>query len=480
MSIATLTLLFLGLYLLLLQGVSYLANRLSQQTVEDFFVAGRNTGTIALMGTIVATKVNALALTTSPGLIYEGGILFLQTFIALSVACWLFLYFGPRIWAVCKEHNFLTQGELFGYYYQSPWIARITAIIGILSIFPFLIVQFIAVAKVFSIATDQVISYPIAIGILGFATALYVFLGGARAVIWTDVVQGILLLVLLLVTAILFTHWEGGYGQGWETLTQLIPEKLTFNAQNTPVFWDQVLSWSFAFFLWPQVFQRVMMGKSVKVITIAAWGHFVIGFLVKIALLTIGIMATAALYGQMTDSDQLVAAMFNRHWPIGGCLVTLAVFACGMSTIDSILLTLSSMITRDVVEPMFRLKLTEHQEYRLAQAVALVTLGGSCLFALSPLGSSYLAPLVTLGATVATLLLWPLLGMFSWKKATSVGVMTTLIVGCVMLGGLQLLPQSWQDGLPWGQSTIVFGVSLVSFFGVSQVTQPPVEKELTL
>ena len=479
MSIATLTLVIIGLYLLLLQGVSYLANRLSQQTVEDFFVAGRNTGTIALMGTIVATKVNALALTTSPAFIYEGGILFLQTLIALIVSCGLFVYFGPQIWAVCKENNFLTQGELFGYYYRSPWIARLTTILGILSIFPFLIVQFIAVAKVFSIATDQVISYPLAISILALATALYVFLGGARAVIWTDVVQGIFLFVLILVTAILFTHWAGGYRQGWESLTQLIPEKLTFNAENTPVFWDQVLSWSFAFFLWPQVFQRVMMGKSVKVITIAAWGHFAIGLIVKIALLTIGIMATAALYGQITDSDQLVAAMFNRHWPIGGCLVTLAVFACGMSTIDSILLTLSSIITRDVVEPIFPMKLTEQHEYRLAQVVSLVTLGVACLFALSPLGRGYLAPLVTLGATFATLLLWPLLGMFSWKNATPAGVMTTLMVGTVTVGALPLLPHTWQEHLPWGHATIVFGVSLVTFFVVSQVTQPQIEKELS-
>ncbi|MEY2978687.1 MAG: Sodium/pantothenate symporter, partial [Cyanobacteriota bacterium] len=236
MSIASLTLIIILLYLVLLKGVSYFANRLSHPTVEDFFVADRNIGTIALMGTIVATKVNALALTTAPAFIYEGGILFLQTFIALGISFGLLLYFGPQVWAVCKEHHFITQAELFSHYYQSDLIRWLTTVVGILSIFPFLVVQFIAVAKVFAVATDQLISFPFAIGILGLSTALYVFLGGARAVIWTDVIQGIFLFTLILFTAILFTHWVGGYGQGWQLLNQIIPEKLSFNGENTPVF----------------------------------------------------------------------------------------------------------------------------------------------------------------------------------------------------------------------------------------------------
>ena len=463
MSIASLTLIIILLYLILLKGVSYFANRLSHHTVEDFFVADRNIGTIALMGTIVATKVNALALTTAPAFIYEGGILFLQTFIALGISFGLLLYFGPQVWAVCKENNFITQAELFSHYYQSDLIRWLTTVVGILSIFPFLVVQFIAVAKVFAVATDQLISFPLAIGILGLSTALYVFWGGARAVIWTDVIQGIFLFTLILLTAVLFTHWVGGYGQGWQLLNQMIPEKLSFNGENTPVFFDQVLSWSFAFFLWPQIFQRVMMGKSVQVIEKAAWGHFGLGLLIKVALMTIGIMATAALYGQIADSDRLVAAFYSDRWPSGTCLVTLAVFACGMSTIDSILLSLASIFTRDVVEQVWHRPLTEEQEYRLAQWISLITLGLACALALSSIGQGYLAPLVTVGATLATLLLWPLLGMFLWSGATATGVSSSLILGLGCMLMLRLLPDALQQQLPCGQTTIVFIVGLLSF-----------------
>ena len=144
MSSASLTLVVVLLYLLLLKAVSYFANRLSQHTAEDFFVADRNVGPIALMGTIVATKVNALALTTAPAFIYEGGILFFQTFIALGGSFALLLYFGPKVWAVCKENQFITQAELFAHYYQSRWVHWLTTIVGILSIFPFLVVHLVS------------------------------------------------------------------------------------------------------------------------------------------------------------------------------------------------------------------------------------------------------------------------------------------------------------------------------------------------
>ena len=473
MSLATLTIVAIGLYLLITAGVAYAAQQQGEETLEDYFVGGRNTGTLALIGTIVATKVNGLALTTAPALIYEGGILFLQTFIALGISCFLLLHYGPRVWQRCKDKQLITQAELFDDHYRSPLIYGLTVFLGITSSFPFVVVQFSAIAKVFSAATGYAVTYEQAILILAFSTGLYVFLGGARAVIWTDVFQGLLLFLLILVTAGLFIHWAGGLGL--TTLQTLIPEKLVFNPTNTPVFLDQVLSWSFAFFLWHQVFHRAMMGRSSQVIRQAAWGHFALGFLVKTALLIIGITATAALYGQITDSDRLVAAMYHQHFPLGGILVVVAVFACGMSTIDSILLSLASIFTRDLAEKFLPNTRSETSRYHLAQAISLVILALSTLLALSQQAQGQLAPLVTLGATLATLLLWPLLGMFTWTRATRPGVISAMGLGLCTLIILTLGPSWGWTVYPAGGvsvTTIVFGVSTLSFIGVSLCTQP--------
>ncbi len=471
LSVSTLTIALIIIYLVVIIVVSYFAHRFSKETVDDYFIAGRNTGLIALIGTLTATKINGLALTAAPAFVYRGGILFGQTIIALAIASWLTVYFGPAIWKRAKSQNLITQAELFGNHYQSPVIYALTVIIGLVSVFPFLIVQFAAVGKVFSSATNNIITYEQSVLLLAISTGIYVFFGGARAVIWTDVVQGLFFLILILISAILFTIWAGGLTTGFVTVTQVMPEKLVFNRENTPIFFEQIFSWSFAYFLWPQIFQRVMMGRSGKIVKNAAWGNFFVGFGVKIALLIMGVMGTAMLYGQIQDSDRLVAQMFNLNFPLGGSLIVLAVFACGMSSIDSILLSVASIFTRDIVEKLLPNSLSETAEYKLAQVISVITLIIAVGLTLSDIGRGYLAPLVTFGATIATLLLWPTIGIFAWKNSTKIGVISAMFMGLLALCVTNIIKTLDILTVPVGSTTITFFVSLTTFILVSLISR---------
>ena len=471
LSVANLTIALIIIYLVIIKVVGYFAHRSSKETVEDYFVAGRNTGLVALIGTLTATKINGLALTAAPAFVYQGGILFGQTVISLAIACWLTAYFGPAIWKRAKEQNLITQAELFGHHYQSPVIYFLTVAIGLISVFPFLIAQFAAVGKIFSAATNYVITYEQSVLLLAISTGIYVFFGGARAVIWTDVIQGFFLLTLIIVSAVLFTIWAGGLTTGFVTLTEVIPEKLVFNRDNTPIFFEQAFSWSFAYFLWPQIFQRTMMGRSGKIVKNAAWGNFAVGSVVKIALLIMGVMGTAMLYGQIQDSDRLVAQMFNLNFPLGGALIVLAIFACGMSSIDSILLSVAAIFTRDITEKLLPNSLSEQAEYKLAQIISVVTLVLAVVLTLSEIGRGYLAPLVTFGATIATLLLWPTIGIFAWNNSSKISVISAIISGLItlciasMTNALNFIP------LPIGSTTITFFVSLMTFVSINLGTQ---------
>lgn len=475
MSVTGLTIALVIGYLLIIKIVAYLAHRKSAQTVDDFFIDGRNTGLVALIGTLIATRVNALSFTATPAFIYQGGILYSMVFVGITASFFILRYFGPRVWHICKKNNFITQAELFGHYYQSPLLYILTAIVGIFCVFPFLTVQFAGVAKVFSTATSNVVTYEQSVFFLTLFTGIYVFFGGAKAVIWTDVVQGLCFTALYIISACLFTHWVGGYGKGIETLTQVIPEKLVFNSKNTPIFLDLVLSWPFANLLWPQAFQRIMMARSGNTIRQAALGRLGVGLSIAFASLTMGVMATSALYGQIGDSDKLIAEMYAKYMPLGGALIVLAVISCGMSTIDSILLTLSSIFTRDIVEKLLPQPLSERSTYRLAQLISVFTLVVASSLALSEIGRGYLAPLVTLSATFATFLLWPLLGMFVWKGSTKLGVIGAMVLAFLAFCITNVIKNYSVLSIPLGSTTIAFLVGLVSFIVVSLLTRQPVE-----
>ena len=156
-------------------------------------------------------------------------------------------------------------------------------------------------------------------------------------------------------------------------------------------------------------------------------------------------------------------------------MIVLAVISSGMSTIDSILLTLSSIFTRDIIEKLLPKPLSEKLRYRLAQSISVFTLVIASSLALSEVGKGYLVNLVTLSATFATFLLWPLLGMYVWKKSTKIGVISAIVLSFFAFCITNLIKNYWMLSIPLGSTTIAFLVGLFSFVVVSLLTRNLVE-----
>lgn len=101
--------------------------------------------------------INSLAVTGTPALLYEGGLLFGQMFIVVFGAVGLMWLFGPRICELGREKGFVTLGNLFTDRYQSRVVLVLTAAFGILSIFPFLAIQLVGIGKILTATTDGAI-----------------------------------------------------------------------------------------------------------------------------------------------------------------------------------------------------------------------------------------------------------------------------------------------------------------------------------
>ncbi|MCP4698471.1 MAG: hypothetical protein GY862_16710 [Gammaproteobacteria bacterium] len=162
--------------------------------------------------------------------------------------------------------------------------------------------------------------------------------------------------------------------------------------------------------------------------------------------------------------------MYMQHWPLGGAWMTVAAIACGMSTIDSRSVSISSGFTRNVAEPLLAEKLSETAEYRLAKGVSMLLLILVATLALFSFSMVYIAPLFTFGASIATFLLWPFVGMFVWKGATKSGVLGAMGTGFLTLCIVTWLPDAPRiAGFPIGDATMVFIASLCAFLLLSWV-----------
>ena len=241
----------------------------------------------------------------------------------------------------------------------------------------------------------------------------------------------------------------------------MMPEKLVFNSANTPVFIDNILSWTFAFFLWPHIFQRIFMARTPQCVRQSAGVSLVLLNFLLICLLVMTIAATTELYGTLDDPDQLLAAMFNRHLPVGGAFLTIVIFALAMSTIDSMLLMLSSSAIRDVWKGLLRKEGQPQSGFERGRWITLVFLMLAALFAVTAIGRGAITPWVTLGASIATLLLWPFLGIFVWKRASTQSVITAMCLGFLAICLTRFTALG--NLLPFGFATAGFLVGAVCF-----------------
>ena len=468
------TLILLALYIGAMLTIGLVAHRRRRPTSVDFFLASRGIGLWLLVGTVVATIVNGLAVTGTPALFYEGGLLFGQMFVAVFGSMTLLWVFGPRVCKLGAQQGFVTQGEMFADRYQSRGVLGLTAGLGMLSVFPFLAIQLVAIAKVLSATTRGAISQELGVVLCAVTVGVYIHLGGARAAVWTDALQGLIALAVFGASAVLFSLWVGGLPAGLEELHQVMPEKLVFNSANTPVFIDNILSWTFAFFLWPHIYQRMFMARTPASVRRSAGFSFVVFNFLLICLLTMTIAATAELYGVLDDPDQLLAVMFDRHLPVGGAILTILIFALGMSTIDSMLLALSSTASRDVWEGLMRREGNPESNFERGRWITLSFLTLAALFAITTIGRGAIVPWVTLGASIATLLLWPFLGVFVWKRASAHSVIAAMSLGFVAICAARFTALGTM--LPFGFATAGFLVGGLSFL-IGGFVSPPVRTQ---
>ena len=460
MQISSISIFLIVIYLIVLKLLSIVAYRRSEQNSEDFFLVGRSLPSLLLSATLLATIVNGLAITAVPALVYEGGLLFGQMYVVCLVVPVLIYVFGPKISSLGTRYQVMTPAELFGSYYQSRPLVFLVASIGILATLPFMTIQLSAVGKIVESISQGTLSYQFGVSLCAISIGLYLYFGGARAVVWTDLIQSAIFMLVILSTAILFITWAGGFSTAFSTLSQQIPEKLSFNSTNTPRFIDNILSWPFAFFLWPQLFQRMFMAKTTKDIRKSAVITGSLLLTVIICSMLSGVSATSILYGKISDSDQLIAEMYRIYLPIGSTFIVLAAFATGMSTVDSMLLTLSSSCVRD-----FKFSnsssANSQQEFTYARKIALLFVLLVTGLALSPIGRGAITPLVTLGASLATLSLWPLLGLHPLINLGTKGVYHSIILG---LGAIILFKfSSISDIVPIGFATAGFSSGLLTF-----------------
>ncbi len=207
----------LAVYLLAMVAVGAYFSR-EQHSTKDFFLANRSMGALPVAVSITATLLSALSYTGIPAESYHVGLMFLLS----PLAAWLALpiliryilplYRGLKLYTVYEylELRFDATTRLVSSILFVVW--RLLWLGGVLY----------APCKALVVAAGLDVDVWVLMVTLGFAGTLYTFLGGMKAVIWTDVIQACVMLGgLVFIVGAVWWNLDGGPARVWEVAESL-------------------------------------------------------------------------------------------------------------------------------------------------------------------------------------------------------------------------------------------------------------------
>ncbi|MFS8806623.1 sodium:solute symporter family protein [Synechococcus sp. R6-10] len=472
MSNTVLSLGVVGAYLLLLAAIGFWSYRHSGRDPVSYFLAGRGLGSLALTLTTLATLLSAFTFIGVPADAYTHGLgIFLGVGVTTAFISGLFLWVGYRVWLAAQHFGFITPSEFFGHRFNSPLLALLYCLSALTFTAPYISIQIIGGARTLAAVLGEGIPYwPLAV-VVALVILGYVLFGGSQAVVWTDVVQGIILILGMGVAFVAVA-----FSLGREAGSELDPW-LSLPGPQGRWSWQGLLGNQLLFFmatpLFPQFFQRFYMAKSARPFQtlMVVWPLLILLVFFPAALL--GVWGRLAFPG-LEKTDQIMPLMLQTLPGGVAAVVITAALAALMSTADSQLLTASSLVTRDLVVTLFRRQLSPHQEEQLGRWVVLGIGLASFAIALNPPG---LIVEIATWSFQGNAMLFPVLiaGLY-WKRATRAGAVAGALVSSgLTLGWLSgLLPRAWTGGWLPVIPAVVIGSGVL--IGVSLLTQPPKEQ----
>jgi solute:Na+ symporter, SSS family len=346
------------LYLAILLLIGVAARARARNHPDDYFLASRTLPGWTLFLTMAATNFSAFTVFGFSGAGWQMGygfypiMAFGTGFMALA-----FLLLGPPIWRLGREHGLVTPPELV-FHRSGSWALRIAFLIVMTTFtLPYLALQPMAAGY----ALESLLGIPYYAG-AALATAVvvaYILLGGLRGEVWTDVFQGVMLIAFMTLALVTVANAYGGLAAANRAVASQEPELFArpgLGGVLTPGVWFGYMSlWFLCDPMFPQLFQRFYAARSPRALAVTASLYpLVTGFLflLPVSIGVIGRLAYPTLPAGVA-ADRILPLVLHQVAPSWvETLVVCAGLAALITTLDSQLLTLSSMATRDVWAPL--------------------------------------------------------------------------------------------------------------------------------
>ena len=501
----TLDWIVLGIYFLALIAVAVWVVLQKNKNTEDYFLAGRNVGWFVIGASIFASNIGSEHVVGLAGTGFESGTPMahyeLHAWIVLLLG-WLFLPFYIRSGA-------FTMPEFL----EKRFDSRSRWFLSVFSLLAYVLTKVSVTIYAGGIVVSELLGIPFwygAIGVVVF-TGIYTVVGGMKAVIYTETLQTIVLILGSVVITYLGLQQVGGWNELQDTVRAVSPDHFNmWRPMSDPDFpWTGLLIGGTIVGIWywctdQYIVQRTLAAHNIKIGRRGAIFGAYLKLLPILIFLIPGIIAFALSIQNpevfaIEKADRAFPMLVKTLLPVGlKGLVAGGLMAALMSSLASVFNSCSTIFTIDIYKKL-KPKKSETELLttgKIATAIIVVLgivwipimerIGGGVMYQYLQNVQSYIAPPVTAVF---------LLGII-WKRVNAQAAISTLIAGLVLLV-LRLSSEIYyqadisagavHDNMMYGFATINFAHMAIFMFlfsvalciSVSLATSPPDYKRIS-
>ena len=425
-------LLILSLYLCISIAIG-IYGRSGEDSAEDYFVASRKINPWVLFCTLAATNFSAFFFLGFAGASYRAGwgfygIMAMGTsLVGLSI-----LLLGIPIYKLGKEKGYMTPPALIAGETKSKHLGWLYGIVLVVFTLPYLATQPMGAGILLETLSGGDIPYFTGAFLLTCVMITYLILGGMKSSAMTDVFQGILMFTILIMFVLgFFIHEDiGGFNEAGQSLWDSKPEKFIREGNFTwQIIFSYTILWPITVPMFPQLFSRFYIAEDDKAIRTAAWLYPTVVPILFLFPVIIGVYGNIVDFDRVltrTESDNILPLVLTEYAPLWvGSIVCIGAIAAFMSTADSQILAMSSIITKDGLPAVVDIK--SENEKQIGRLLIIILSITGLILAYDPPDTIF--DIVSQAFTGLAVLFPTTVAVLYWKRVKANSCIISIIVG---------------------------------------------------
>jgi len=451
--------------------------KLDMNKMENWSSSGNTMGLLVMIFLTAAGNVSAYTFLGAPGWAFTKGVAALYVMVYLGFISYTSYLISPRVTKLAMKNGYRTQAEGIGARFESTGLRILCGIVGAVAVIGNSLVQIIGCGHILNVLSHGTIPMWLGELVILCAIAFYVYNSGLRAIGWTNVMQGVLMIVLSVTVSLFVLYMTIGsfsVGEAFRQLQAASPEHMTLPGalgDFPPIFWTTSILISTVSF-WPQFWIFAAGAKDEDTVR-KQYTYAPAFYLVMVPMIIVGFVCVFAFsdYAGETDKVALTFCLENLPWWMVG-LLGAGILAAAQSSAEPMLHTPAFTLTHDVIAPVKKLDAEKEGKVQRKLFLVVVFLIAYPLALTNPAELVYIL-LVCYGFIGQ---LFPcMLGVFCWPRATKAGAIAGLVAGVVVVALFNFV---WANPLFVHAGIWGLLVNIPVFIIVSLCTKPASEETI--